>query len=126
MADQLPDFDRARVAIAAAIEATVGQIGERIVADVRERIDDAYPPSSEPGTPPRRRTGALRDGIASATTADGATTTASVSSSAPYGPYLEFGTERIAPRPFMGPTRDEWVGKVLDVAGELIRENFEI
>ena len=50
-------------------------------------------------------TGNLRNSITTVTQGDGrhATFTASIGPTANYGVHLEYGTSRMAPRPFMGP-----------------------
>ncbi len=59
--------------------------------------------SSKPGEPPRVRTGNLRASIKSAWDKQGTRSVAGPTLSAPYGKWLEFGTRRMAPRPYMQP-----------------------
>ena len=68
---------------------------------IKETIGTPYPPASTPGQPPHRRTGNLHDNlrITADTTGAGALNVWTV----PYGPFLEGGTSKMAPRPFVGP-----------------------
>ena len=49
-------------------------------------------------------TGNLRNSITTAVTGDGLT--AAVVATASYAPFVELGTSRMAPQPFMGPATD--------------------
>lgn len=51
-------------------------------------------------------TGALKNSIGADITAGGLH--AEIGPTVHYAPYLEFGTARMAPRPFMGPAADKW------------------
>lgn len=57
--------------------------------------------ASAPGEPPASDTGTLVNSIA--TEYDQAALTGQVVVRAPYGPYLEFGTQKMEPRPFLRP-----------------------
>ena len=58
---------------------------------------------SAPGQPPNQDTGVLANNIE---TVQKAPLLVEVSSNAPYSTPLEFGTSRMAARPFMAPARD--------------------
>lgn len=62
----------------------------------------AHVPSA-PGEPPNNDTGVLANNIE---TTQPARTRVQVTSSAPYSADLEFGTSKMAARPFMRPARD--------------------
>lgn len=95
--------------IDAIVLATLDELAEQIVADVRDRIDVSFPPASDPGESPHRRSGRLRDLVSSDVEQDGPSLTMlTVLSAAPYSIYLESGTAHMAARPFMGPARDDW------------------
>ena len=65
---------------------------------------------SSPGSPPHKQTGNL---LASITVrVDRATATAAVWPAADYGVYLEFGTARMAPRPYVRRTALASAGKL--------------
>lgn len=59
---------------------------------------------SRPGEPPNQDTGVLASNIE---TTQPAPLRVRVSSNAPYSAPLEFGTSKMAPRPFMRPARDK-------------------
>lgn len=59
---------------------------------------------SKPGEPPNQNTGRLGDNIE---TVQKGTLLVEVSSNAPYSIPLEFGTSKMAARPFMRPARDK-------------------
>lgn len=97
----------------AAILNTVEEIGGRAEDSLAVRLNEAFPPSSSPGESPHRRTGNLRAGAAhhAEATYSGAMVTVFITRAGddPLIPvYLEFGTDRLAERPFMRPERDFW------------------
>lgn len=59
--------------------------------------------ASSPGNPPRSDTGDLRKSIFHGPTDDPMTSVVSVNSDIKYAAALEFGTEKIEPRPFLRP-----------------------
>ncbi len=77
---------------------------------------------SAPGEPPNEDTGDLRRGIISTQPAP---LRALVSSTAPYSAPLEFGTSKMAARPFMGPAarkmKDEVVALVRAAVSRVTR-----
>lgn len=89
-----------------------GQIG-RLVVDttseqtknyIRSHWSGRWPPASLPGEPPAIRTGKLDLSIrVQPATFGGGQTIGGVEATAPYADYLEFGTFKMAPRPFMRP-----------------------
>lgn len=68
--------------------------------------------ASSPGNPPRTDTGAL---INSITIANEGRFTQSINVGAEYGPHLEYGTDRMEARPFMGPMALWLEGQVSDI-----------
>jgi hypothetical protein len=118
-----------RLRLKQALLETLQEIGGRIEDSIAEKISDAYPPSSSPGAVPHRRTGALRAGVSHLAdyTEHGAKVTVFIvrEGADPLVPvHLEFGTERMAARPFMGPARDEWAGVLPGILPELYREKL--
>ncbi len=79
-------------------------IAQRLVELCRVEVSDDYPPASDPWTPPHKRTGIGQRSIV--TRIDPTTTSAAlvVLSRAKYMLYLELGTHRILPRPWLRPT----------------------
>lgn len=88
--------------------------GEYLVAKCQEKIStpnfDGKNPSA-PGDPPHLVTGELQESIGYVVVGDGLQLTAS----AEHGAYLEFGTSKLAARPFLRPTMQEEAGKVLEI-----------
>ena len=64
---------------------------------------------SRPGEPPNRDTGVLQANLEIAKTG---LLTAQVRSEAPYARALEFGTSRMAARPYMRPARDNKIAEI--------------
>ena len=62
---------------------------------------------SAPGQPPAVQTGALRNSVVHQP-ATAANLVARVGTNLPYGKLLEFGTSRMAARPWLGPVRLEY------------------
>lgn len=91
---------------------------ERLIRQAPDKADDALealaregeryvkmsmasgPAPSAPGEPPHRQSGILMAGIS---VYRPALLQRILASAAEYGPYLEFGTRKMAARPFMGP-----------------------
>jgi HK97 gp10 family phage protein len=89
-----------------------GQIGRLVVGDtadkaktyIRSHWSGRYPPASLPGEPPAIRTGKLDLSVrVEQPTFSNGVTTGGVEATAPYAGYLEFGTSKMAARPFMRP-----------------------
>jgi hypothetical protein len=95
-------------------------LGIRAAAEVANSIDEPYPPASSPGNPPHRRTGNLRAGVEHTEDSSGTETT--ISSARAQGDprvpvYLEFGTHKMAARPYMRP--------VMNNGAELVAETMQ-
>lgn len=69
------------------------------VSQIKETIRVPYPPSSDPGWPPRLRSGALEAGVGWQWVGE----IIKVGVDAYYGIFLELGTSRMAARPFLLP-----------------------
>lgn len=78
----------------------IGEIAEFGAVDIKENFTLDHVPSY-PGEPPAVRTGFLRDSVSG--TQASAQLEAEIEVEAYYGILLEFGTEKIAPRPFVRP-----------------------
>jgi len=63
----------------------------------------SHPPPSVPGSGPAVRTGRLRSSITWQVFADGEGLYADIGSNVEYAGYVELGTERMAPRPYLRP-----------------------
>ena len=74
---------------------------------------------SLPGEPPNNDTGVLKDNIEAARTGP---MVAIVGSYAPYSAPLEFGTSRMAARPFMIPARDKKRDEVAKMVADAVEQ----
>lgn len=98
--------------------------GEAIRAEASHMITEGavsgkgHVPSA-PGEPPKEDTGTLRTHIE---TTQIAPLKVEVSSNAPYAAYLEFGTSRIAERPYMRPATDRKRQEVIDGVRAAVNE----
>jgi HK97 gp10 family phage protein len=95
--------------IARRIEAEAAQHAGEVEDDIRQRLNIAYPPASSPGDTPHRRTGNLSASTqARVVKREGDRISVDVANTAEYAEHLEFGTDRMEPRPFMGPALQRW------------------
>lgn len=80
--------------------------GQQLEAQLRSMLSTAFPPPSEPGESPHRRSGHYVGSVSHTTESlgDQVRTTTGVKSK--IGPYLEHGTERMAARPHHQKLRD--------------------
>ena len=112
------------IALAAKFETASGRIGAPISQAVRKTAlaIEADARANAPQGP----TGDLRDGIHTVFTGDGrgGVMDAAVISDEPYSGFVEDGTSKMAPQPFMGPAGDRHhpeLGEALDrLAGGLL------
>jgi HK97 gp10 family phage protein len=93
-----------RVAGAAVYEAADDIRAEAFRSISAGSVSGAGHVASRPGEPPNRDTGTLQAGLKVAQTGP---LTAEVRSEAPYAAALEFGTSKMAARPYMRPARDK-------------------
>lgn len=86
------------------LPAAMEALGIRAAAEVSNSIDTPYPPASSPNNPPHKRTGNLQAGVEH-TEGDAETTISSARAEGnPNVPrFLEFGTAKMAARPYMRP-----------------------
>lgn len=83
-------------------------LGIKAAAMVSTSIDEPYPPASSQGNPPHRRTGNLRAGVDHIDGPDSTTIKSSRAEGNPLVPkFLEFGTSRMAARPYMRPVQNQ-------------------
>ena len=76
----------------------------KVKSDVQKSLNVNFPPVSEPGTPPHKRTGHLYQSVynkinkLSSMVIQGV-----VGDNAEYAPMLEYGTSKMSPRPYIRP-----------------------
>ncbi len=75
---------------------------------------------SAPGEPPRRQTGALRDSLTVELAPD--RLSARVGTDLDSGAHLEFGTQEIAPRPWLAPAAENVAPRIRARIEEAVRE----
>lgn len=85
-----------------------------LLEDRAKRLDIAYPPSSDPGENPHRRTGDLKEKVEYEIQQTGSVTMLTVTETSDHAAFLENGTSRMAARPHMGPLRDDWAPQVVE------------
>ncbi len=108
---------RAKVLLSVAgtgVRSKSGQVEPTPSGSRAKRIYGAFP--SRPGEPPRKQTGRLRASVAweLAVTAAGKAT-ARVGTNVLYGKFLELGTSRMLPRPWLRRALAETRGQVLAI-----------
>lgn len=103
---------------------TANEVSEDIVQDARDRISESYPPSSDPGTPPHRRSGDLYESIFAAVGVDGNTVSIECGSDLDYAELLEDGTDTMSPRPMWEGLQQDWEGFLKDRLATNIGSHF--
>lgn len=73
----------------------------------KQNIGIQGPPRSTAGNFPHRDTGNLQENVVAIHGETASQVFASVGTSVPYGPHLEFGTEKMAARPWLKRTTEE-------------------
>ena len=90
------------------------------VEQIQEEISTAYPPPSVPGEAPHARTGSLLRSVKIDSVEDDRVTISigGADTFVPYASYLEFGTSKMEPRPFVQPI----IERILPEVGNIILE----
>lgn len=79
----------------------LAELGDFYVSRIRDQISQPYPPASEPNTPPHQRTGDLWESISWIIDDSSRGKRLRIFSPLPYAYWLEMGTSKMEPRPFM-------------------------
>ena len=100
-----------RARLGALLTAGARRWARKMVVEIQQSISMPYPPASAPGMPPHRRTGRLLRSMQSSVSRVGrvvrvqyGATARSPKRKAPYPAYLQRGTRRMAPRPYLDLT----------------------
>ncbi len=84
----------------------LNRVGSRSVDRIKSELSGPYPPASSPGQPPHTRTGELQAKMKHKVSISGYYDVyLRVYNTAPHADWLEFGTEKMAARPFLRPDR---------------------
>jgi HK97 gp10 family phage protein len=86
------------------------EFARAVAAGARARIQNAYPPASLPGNPPHQRSGELLRSIRREKVGEAEH---QVVVGAEHGAYVEYGTRKMAARPFFRPAVEEAKRKFL-------------
>lgn len=81
--------------------------------------------ASKPGEPPRKRTGTLLKSIAHEIAADNRSVVARVGTNVKYGRHLEFGTKRMAARPYLRSSLGEYLPRFNGIVGAELRRRLK-
>lgn len=90
--------------IAQLMEGRMAAAAAHTHAAMVRKVSTPGPPRSSPGSPPHVDTGDLRKSLQPEVVRTGNTIRGTVSSSVPHALMLEYGTSKMAARPFMRPT----------------------
>lgn len=86
---------------------------QRVVAfyhtQLLHTLNTPYPPASTPGNPPHKRTGWLQKNVLYVLDKAKGLGKVGVTVNASYGAYLEFGTRKMAARPWLVATLKRWL-----------------
>jgi hypothetical protein len=112
-------FERIRNRIKQQIDDGLDVVAEGSKERIKHSISTPYPPASQPGEPPHERSGELMRSIQAAAANKGQV---SVFSDCPHAVFVEYGTERMAPRPFIGSEAEYLRSHGGDELGAAIRK----
>lgn len=104
-------------------ESSLSDIADQAVAEIKERLDENYPPASAPGESPHKRSGGLQESVRQQTDQVGDEVVANIQAGRGDGVagYLEHGTTQMGARPFLGPTMNEWRDRAVGEFSERAR-----
>ncbi|MEE9209070.1 MAG: HK97 gp10 family phage protein [Kiloniellales bacterium] len=114
-------LDRLADQVAWAVQAAVEEGAQDLRREARDILSIAgRGEASAPGEPPRRQTGALRDSLTVALAPD--RLSARVGTDLDSGADLEFGTQAMAPRPWLAPAAENVAPKIQARIEAAVRE----
>lgn len=102
--------DEAVVKVANAAKEGIARATLSVLRDSKISVNQSYPPASTPGEPPHKRTGNLLSRIDHEFDNDGLV--GRVGSNLDYARFLELGTEKMEPRPYLRPAMDRAAGGI--------------
>lgn len=105
-----------------AAEQATREIAPVILDDIKFAVGDAYPPASEPGQFPHRRSGRLQSSFVYKVEKLPAGWEALFASTCPYFKFLEHGTTRMAARPVIAQVKRRWLGVYKERVKDRIKE----
>ena len=111
-----------KVVAATAVDA-LEKAATMLAEHIKETISTPYPPASEVGEPPHRRSGRLHDAVRVVMIKGGFGAKVGIIEDilAPYAVELELGTKRMGPRPFVRPALDAMMKPMAGILGKKIR-----
>lgn len=80
---------------------------------------------SRPGEPPRKRTGTLQKSIAHEIESDNRNVVARVGTNVDYGRHLEFGTRKMAARPYLRASLGEYLPRFNGIVATALRRHLK-
>lgn len=112
-----------------ALVGALNDIGERAVEELRESISTPYPPASEPGERPHRRSGALAGGVTHSVQVESEGLELIIEVAREGGnpsipAFLEHGTSRMRARPYALPSFERWKEEMNNQFPELVKSYY--
>jgi len=98
--------------------------GKQMVAEIKKSINTAFPPASRPGRPPHRRTGNLQKSIDYWVDKKTFHVQIGPNTDALYGIWLEEGTVKMDPRPYLEPVAKRWRKKYSILMRDTLRRRL--
>lgn len=115
------DFRKYSVRAKTSLEKALVKAAMKVEADAKKLFrgrDDV----SAPGLPPRVDTGRLRASITHRLANDDTGPVAEVGTNVEYGVWLEYGTSRMQPHPFMGPALEMNAKEIEDFLAGAVKD----
>lgn len=122
----LSQFDKLPEDVEPAITRGLVIAASEAVEQIQSSIADVYPPPSLPWTPPHLRTGALLRSVRIERVEPMRVTVAvgGPGTNVPYAAWLEFGTSKMEPRPFIADMMERVAPGVPDIIAEEIDQEL--